>query len=84
MRVELGFDNSLCLVDIERLELRITGFTDADYGNVLRYDPEIAFWHEPDFPDQSSGHPNRNCCLHKPGRLRKLSRGRGVCITASE
>jgi hypothetical protein len=46
MRVELGFDNSLCLVDIERLELRITGFTDADYGNVLRYDPEITFWHE--------------------------------------
>ena len=30
MRVELGFDNSLCLVDIERLELGITGFTDAD------------------------------------------------------
>ena len=46
MRVELGFDNSLCLVDIERLELRITGFTEADYGNALRYDPEIAFWHE--------------------------------------
>jgi len=45
MRVELGFDNSLCLVEIERLELRITGFTDADYGNVLRYDPEITFWH---------------------------------------
>jgi hypothetical protein len=46
MRVELGFDNSLCLVEIERLELRITGFTDADYGNVLRYDSEITFWHE--------------------------------------
>ena len=46
MRVELGFDNSLCLVDIERLELGIAGFTDADYGNVLRRDPEITFWHE--------------------------------------
>jgi hypothetical protein len=46
MRVELGFDNSLCLVDIERLELRITGFTDADYRNVLRHDSEIAFWRE--------------------------------------
>ena len=46
MRVELGFDHSLCLVDIERLELRITGFTEADNGNVLRYDPEITFWHE--------------------------------------
>lgn len=46
MRVELGFDNSLCLVDIERLELRITGFTEADCRNVLRYDPEITFWHE--------------------------------------
>jgi hypothetical protein len=54
MRVELGFDNSLCLVDIERLELRITGFTEADYGNALRYDPEITFWHEQRFPDQSS------------------------------
>ena len=54
MRVELGFDNSLCLVDIERLELRITGFTEADYGNALRYDPEITFWHEHRFPDQSS------------------------------
>jgi hypothetical protein len=59
MRVELGFDNSLCLVDIERLELRITGFTEADYGNALRYDPEIAFWHEHRFPDQSSEHPKR-------------------------
>jgi hypothetical protein len=46
MRVELGFDNSLCLVDIERLELRITGFTEADCGNVSRYDPEVTFWHE--------------------------------------
>ena len=46
MRVKLGFDKSLCLVDIKRLELRITGFTDADYGNVLRHDFEIAFWHE--------------------------------------
>jgi hypothetical protein len=46
MRVELGFDNSLCPVDVERLELRITGFTEADCGNVLRYDPEITFWHE--------------------------------------
>jgi hypothetical protein len=46
MRVELAFDNSLCLVEIERLELRITGFTDADYGNVLRYDSEITFCHE--------------------------------------
>ena len=45
MRVELGFDNPPSLVDIERLELRITGFTDADYGNVLRYDPEITSWH---------------------------------------
>ena len=45
MWVELIFDNSLCLIDIEGLELRITGFTDADYGNVLRYDPEITFWH---------------------------------------
>ena len=46
MRVELCFDNSVSLVDIERLESRITGFTDADYGNVLRDDPEITFWHE--------------------------------------
>jgi hypothetical protein len=43
MRVELGSDNSLCLVDIERLEWRITGFTDADCGNVSGYDPESAF-----------------------------------------
>jgi hypothetical protein len=46
MRVELGFDNSLCLVDIERLELRITSFTDAGYRNILRHDSEIPFWHE--------------------------------------
>jgi hypothetical protein len=32
MRVELGFDNSLSLVDIERLELRTTRFTDAIMG----------------------------------------------------
>jgi hypothetical protein len=56
MRVELGFDNSLCLVDIERLELRVTGFTDADYRNVLRYDPEITFWHE----HKLSGSSGRN------------------------
>ena len=54
MRVELGFDNSLCPVEIERFELRITSFTDADYRNVPRHDSEIAFWHEHDFPDQSS------------------------------
>jgi hypothetical protein len=46
MRVKRGFDNSPSLVDIERLELRITSFTDAAYGNVLRYDPEVTFWHE--------------------------------------
>jgi hypothetical protein len=57
MRVELGFDNSHCLVDIERLELRITGFTDADYGNVLGYDPESTFWHKPDFPKSIVGIP---------------------------
>ncbi len=57
MRVELGFDNSLCLVDIERLELRITGFTDADYGNVLR--PEITFWHEHRWPNPAHSSPEK-------------------------
>jgi hypothetical protein len=57
MRVELGSDNSLCLVDIERLEWRITGFTDADCGNVSGYDPESAFWHKPDFPESIVGIP---------------------------
>jgi hypothetical protein len=59
MRVELGFDNSLCLVDIERLELRITGFTDADYGNVLRYDPEITFWHEHRWQNPAHSSPEK-------------------------
>jgi hypothetical protein len=85
MRVELGFDNSLCLVDVERLELGITGFTDADYGNVLGYDPEITFWHEHRLSGSLVGrHPNRNCCPHKLGRPRKSSRDRGVCITGME
>jgi hypothetical protein len=45
MLLELGSDNSLCLIKIERLELHFAGFTDADYGNVLRYDLEITFCH---------------------------------------
>jgi hypothetical protein len=32
MCLELAVDNWLCLGDIEGLELRATGFTDADYG----------------------------------------------------
>ena len=43
MLLELGSDNSLYLIKIERLELHFVGFTDADYGNVLRYDLEITF-----------------------------------------
>jgi hypothetical protein len=43
--LELGSDNSLCLIKIERRELHFAGFTDADYGNVLRYDLEITFCH---------------------------------------
>jgi len=45
MRVELGFQGSLCLFEIERLKLRITRFTHADHRNILLYDPEITFWH---------------------------------------
>jgi hypothetical protein len=87
MRVELGFDNSLCLVDIERLELRTTGFTEADYGNVLRYDPEVTFWHEHRLSGSiASRIATGIIAFTKLGRLRKVKRRsfRGYCITTSE